>query len=310
MLTRKTVVLAKAEATYGTDPVPTVTANALLVSNLDFKVAGEEVKRDFYKSSLSQAQFVRGATSCEISFTTELRGTGTRGVIPAFGWEGALATACGMTETVTASTSVVWTPASSSLKSVTLYVYRDGILHKVLGCMGTAKFNFEVGKAPTATWSFKGLYETPTDASPAAQTFSIVVPNTVLSAGLTIGGYAAIAEKLEIDLGVDVGQRKSMNAPTGILGFQVTGRNPSGSFDPEAVTEATHTFWANWAAATAVALNIGPIGSTSGNIVTVTAPKLQYKDLSYGDRDGTLTYQVPFALAMNAGDDEVSISFT
>jgi len=310
MLVRKTVVLAKVEATYGTDPVPTPEANALQVYDVDLKAAGDAIQRNFIQSSLSQSQFIRGIRSVEISFKTELKGTGTRGALPTVGWEGTLFRACGMKETVTEGTSIVYSPISTDFESVTLYVYRDGIFHKIVGCMGTFKITGEVGKYLEIEWKFNGIYASPTDASASDEAWSQVKPVTIVGASFSIGAYAAICEKLEIDINNTIAARKSLNAASGLIGFQLTGRSPQGSFDPEVVTEATHGFWAKWESADALALSIGPIGSTSGNIIAIAAPKVQYKDLSYGDRDGVLTYQVPFALAMNAGDDELTITIT
>ena len=313
MLTRKTAVLVKVEGTYDTDPTPTVAANAILVNNVNLKIAGEVLERDFYKSSLSNIAFARGLKHAELSFTTEMKGTGTRGSLPATGWEGTLFRGCGMAETVVASTRVAYTPVSTGFEGVTIWVYKDGIYHKINGCRGDFELVFEVGKYPTINWDMKGLYTAPADATPAAQTFSSVVPPTVLSAGLTVEttAYASgVVEKVQIKMNNEIVMRKSMNDATGLLEWLLTGRKPSGSLDPEAVLEATYPFWARWAAGTQVALNLGPIGATSGNIITVTAPKLQFQEINYADRSGQLAYDIPFSLAMNAGDDELVITFT
>ncbi|MEM5789840.1 MAG: phage tail tube protein, partial [Syntrophobacteraceae bacterium] len=285
MLTRKSVVLAKIEANYGVDPTPTPIANALLVSDVDVKPAGEMVQRNYMKSSLSQLPFVRGIRSVDVSFKTELKGTGTRGVLPAYGWEGVLFRACGMSEVVNAATSIIWAPVSTALESVTLYVYKDGVFHKILGCVGSFKLLVEVGKYVVVEWTFRGLYAAPVDATPAAQTFSAVQPPVVLNAGFTLGAYAAILEKVEIDINNAIGMRRSMNASTGVLGFSVVGREPQGSCDPEAVTEATYAFWNKRETAAVAAMNIGPLGATSGNIITIAAPKVQEREVGYGDRE-------------------------
>ncbi len=310
MLTRKTVVLAKIETGYGTDPTPTPAANAILVSDVDVKATGEVVRRDFIKSSLSRLQFLRGIRQVELSFKTELKGSGTRGTLPTCGWEGVLFRACGMSETVTAGTSLVYAPVSTGFESAALYVYKDGTFHKLLGCRGSFKLNFEVGKHPVVEWKFNGLYASPADASPAAQTLSAVGPPIVMSAALSVGGYGPVAEKIEIDLNNTISERKSINAATGIVGFEITGREPQGSFDPEAVSEATHPFWGNWESAAATALTLGPIGTVPGNTIQVNAPKMQYKEVSYSDRKGLIAYTVPFDLAMNNGDDELTITIT
>lgn len=310
MLTRKSVVLAKIEETYGTDPVPTVSANAILVNDVDIKPTGEAVERNHLRSTLSPLEFVRGIKSVEVSFKTELKGTGTRGALPAFGWEGVLFRACGMSEVVTEETSIVYQPVSTGIESCTLYVYKDGICHKVSGCRGTFKLTGEVGKYMVVEWTFNGLYVSPVDLAPGAQTFSAVKPPLVLGGSFTIGAYAAVLTKVEIDIGNTVSQRKSINEANGIASFEITARSPQGSIDPEVVAEETYAFWQKWEEAAAAALNLGPLGAVSGNIVTIAAPKVQHKDQTYSDRDGMLAYSIPFALAGNAGDDELVITIT
>ncbi|MEM5790330.1 MAG: hypothetical protein AAGU11_23665, partial [Syntrophobacteraceae bacterium] len=71
-----------------------------------------------------------------------------------------------------------------------------------------------------------------------------------------------------------------------------------------------YAFWNKWETAAVAAMNIGPLGATSGNIITIAAPKVQEREVGYGDREGTLTYQIPLAFAMNAGDDELTITIT
>ncbi|MEM5790031.1 MAG: hypothetical protein AAGU11_22160, partial [Syntrophobacteraceae bacterium] len=130
MLRRKTVILAKAETTYGTDPVPTVAANTLEVYDAELKPNGETLSRNTMQASISKPAFVRGIKFYDLSFKTELKGTGTRGVLPAFGWLGTLFRGCGMSETIAAGTSIIYAPVSTTFESITIYVYMDGIFHK------------------------------------------------------------------------------------------------------------------------------------------------------------------------------------
>lgn len=309
MLTRKTVILAKVEGTYGQDATPTPSANAILVKNVDVKPVGELVERDFLRTTLSPLEFVRGMKEHELSFETELKGTGSAGATPSWGWEGELLRACGLDETINTGVDISYEPVSASFESVTIYVYKDGIFHKLLGCRGTFVISGTVGQYLTVRWTFRGLYVAPTDTSPGAQTFSSIKPPVLLSAGLTIASYSPVATSIEVAANNDLGRRTDINDAAGVKEILITGRKPGGSFDPESVLEATHPFWADWSAATAKALNIGPIGSTAGNKITITAPKLQLEEISYGDREGLQTYETPFRLAMSSGDDELKIKF-
>jgi len=310
MLTRKTVILVKIESEYGTDPVPTPAANAILVKDVDIKPSGELTERDFLRSSLSPLPFVMGMKEVDVSFATEFKGTGTRGALPTWGWEGELLRACGLDETVTADTKIEYLPVSEGFESCTLYVYKDGVFHKITGCRGTFTINGSVGKYLEIKWSFKGIYNAPVDASPSAQTFSSVVPPLLFSAGLALDAYSPVATAIEIAMNNYLAKRTDLNAATGLREIMITGRKPGGSLDPETVTEATYAFWNKWENAAVAALNIGPIGSAQGNIITITAPKLQSEGPSYGDREGLLTYQIPFRLAKNTGDDELKITIT
>lgn len=311
MKTRKTVVLAKLEESYGVDPTPTEAANALKVWDVDIKPSAETIDNPYFRDTLTPAAIRKGNKFYEVSFKSDLKGSGTRGARPTVGWEGDLLQACGMSETVTPDVSIVYSPVSddADFKSITLYVYRDGHFHKVLGCRGTWKLIAEAGKQLVVEWKFNGIFSSVTDDTAAACTYSAVVPELVVSGALTMDGDAHVASKVELDINNTLSMKKSINAPTGIGGYEITGRAPNGNFDPEAVAEATHPFWGNWEDAVTMALNLGPLGETSGNIIQIACPSCQYGDLAYADRDGTLIMNAPFTLTGD-GDDELTIIMT
>jgi len=101
-----------------------------------------------------------------------------------------------------------------------------------------------------------------------------------------------------------------MAATDGFGEVQITGRDPTGSYDPESELVATEDPWADLIADTALALSIGAIGATAGNIIDVDMPAVSYRDISPGDRDGIRIYEIPFGAAEVTTDDEVSIAFT
>src|SRR3990167_609095 len=129
--TRKALVLAKVETTYGTDPTPTTAANAILVQDLVIKPIKGPVERPKQTATYMNKQTLLGEEMYEVSFKTEIVGSGTPGTAPRVG---ALLLACGCSETIyTATPSVNYRDASSSLSSVTLYCYQGGRLHKIFG---------------------------------------------------------------------------------------------------------------------------------------------------------------------------------
>lgn len=306
MLTRKAAILAKVESTYGTDPTPDGSSDAILTGPVTIKPIYEKVERQYVSSTLSPLGSVNFGELVEVSFQVELKGSGSAGTAPPIG---PLLRACGLDETIVASTSVTYLPISESMESVTIYAWADSIRHKVLGCRGDVTIMGEAGKYVIATFTMRGIYAAPTDTSLPTCTYSSVVPPRLLSAGLSIGGYSPVATKFELGLNNEISRRDSMNAATGVIGVDITARKPGGSIDPEVVTLATHDFWDDWHNQTAQAFSV-TVGSSAGNICTITAPKMTIDDLAYGDRNGILTYELPVLCTMDSGDDEIQLAFT
>jgi hypothetical protein len=76
-LTRRAVLLLKAEETYATDPGPTSAANAVLInSGIDITPQADRVERDILRDTLSPAGSAVGAKSLDLSFQVEARGGG------------------------------------------------------------------------------------------------------------------------------------------------------------------------------------------------------------------------------------------
>ena len=312
-LTRQKVLLVKEEANYGVDPSPTVGDNAIDAIGIKVNYPGEVLERDLERASISPVAPKLGKRYAEVSFTTELKGSGTPGVAPAIG---DLFEACGLAETL-ASGSATYKPASTGHKSVTIYVYDiqsatgNSRLHKITGARGTFNLITEAGQIARIEWTFQGLYTIPTDvASPGAASYESTKPPIVESSTFTLNSVATlVAQALNIDIANEVSQREDINAAAGIKGFEIVGRKPNGSFNPEAVLLATYDFWSDWVAATERALQL-VVGSVSGNIITISAPKVTLDTISEGERNGIRIEDIPFKCAMNTGDDEVSIVLT
>lgn len=75
-LTRRTVILAKLEAVYGADAVPTGADAILCNSGVDVKPQGDVLERDVLRDTLSPSGSVIGAKSLDFEITVELKGGG------------------------------------------------------------------------------------------------------------------------------------------------------------------------------------------------------------------------------------------
>jgi hypothetical protein len=111
-------------------------------------------------------------------------------------------------------------------------------------------------------------------------------------------------------MGNKIDLRDSVTAANGYYSALLSDRNPTGKLDPEATLVGTYDWYGKWKAGNAGALAMGPVGSVAFNRYSLAAPKCIYTGIGEGDRNGIATNDTSFQLAMNTGDDEISISFT
>jgi len=310
LLTSREVILAKEETTYNTDAAPSVSADAILVGNPSWSHEGlRMIERNIVKNTDAVKKQVFGGTLKTVSFDVELKGSGTIDTAPDFG---VLFTGCSYKETVSASTSVVYDPSSttSDKKSLTIWYYQDGLLHKLTGCRGTFTVNLETGAIPMASFTFTGHSVAPTDVVLPSPTLDATVPVAVKNGTFTVDSFAAVVNAVTFDSGVSVITPPDFSASDGFGTVYNGKRDCNGSIDPHAELITNEDFYGNFISGAAMALTTGTIGTTSGNRLLITMPAISYRDASPGDRDGIRTYELPFGAAESSGDDEVKITFT
>ena len=307
-LSRKRLLLAEIESTYGTDPVPLGT-DAVLVSNLEIQPLQLELKdRELILGYLGNTEMVVGQRLVGVSFDVEIAGSGVAGTAPK--WS-ALIQACGFSETIVSVTSVTYAPISSAFKGVTLYYFADGVRHKVTGCRGTWSMNLEVGEIPKISFEFTGIFNAPTDETQPALTFSNqadpVVVNSANTATLQVHGYAACLSAFSLDLANETPFRQLAGCTQQVM---ITDRKPEGEVSIEAPTIAAKNYFS--AASTQTAGQFSWVhGTTAGNIVTFTAPTATLGSPEYEDSDGIIMLKLPFMPQPTAaGNDEFTLALT
>jgi len=307
-LTKRRLLLAKIETTYGTDPTPAAT-DAVLVSSLEVQPLQLELKdRELILGYLGNTEMVVGQRLVSVSFDVEIAGSGTAGTAPK--WS-ALMQACGFSETIVASTSVTYAPISSAFKGVTLYFFADGVRHKVTGCRGTWSMGKEVGEIPKISFEFTGIFNAPTDETQPSPTFSNqadpVVVNSANTATLQVHGYAACLSAFSLDLANETPFRQLAGCTQQIM---ITDRKPAGEVTIEAPTIAAKNYFS--AASTQTAGQFSWVhGTTAGNIVTFTAPTCTLGSPEYEDSDGIIMLKLPFMPQPTAaGNDEFTLALT
>jgi len=308
LLTRKRLILAKAETTYGTDSTP-VGADAVLVRNLDITpLEADVVSRDLIRPYLGNSEQLLGNTRVGITFEVELAGSGTAGTAPRYG---ALLKACGFSETVVASTSVTYAPVSSSFSSATIYFNNDGVLHKATGCRGTFTMTCNLNEIPVISFTMTGIYNAPTDTAAPTTTYSNQATPLIFKEGNTSNfsllSYSGCLMNVSFDVANEVVYRELIGCTKQTL---ITNRAPAGEVVIEAPTIAQKDYFTIANNNTTGSLTFAH-GTTAGNIVTFTAQKVDIGNPTYSDSDGIQMLNLPYvAIPTSAGNDEVSLAFT
>ncbi len=302
MLSSKLAILAKLETVYGTDPVPTGAANAMVLSDVRITpYEGREDPRNIVAPYLGNmgAKFSGSFARLEASF--ELAGAGAAGTAPAWG---PLLRGCGFAETIAAGVDVDYSPVSGGYESVSIYYNEDGVRHVLLGARGNVVLSLEATRIPRGRINMVGLLGPIADAALPAVTytgFEEPLPVGKANTTFTLDAVAAYMHSLEIDGGATVSPRFLV----GYEGIDLTNRSATGTVVIDKPAIATKDWFAALGSRVALAL---AHGTTAGNIVEIAAPKVQIGRPTSGSAEGVSTLSIPLGFTPDAGNDELVIT--
>jgi hypothetical protein len=312
---RNTVILAKVETTAGTDAVPTGVADAVLVSDMSITpLDASNVNRNLVRGYFGGSEQLVATASIKVGFTVELAGSGTAATAPQWG---DLLLGCAMAESLLATPNrVEYLPTSTALKSLTIYYYDDGVLHKLLYAMGSCKLMAKIGERPTLKFEFVGLdggISAVANASPTltawktpptmakANVVDITLASTYATGAIT-GGTVYPSTGLELDLGNAVSYVPLLSTER----VDITDREVTGHVDLDLTAANEVTFMATVKANTTQTLAI-TIGLTAGNKIIVHAPAVQLINPTKQELNGSRLIGYDLRLVPSAGNDELRI---
>ncbi|RDL44688.1 hypothetical protein DN730_09900 [Marinomonas piezotolerans] len=308
-LTKRSVIALGIEPTQGTETVLSEATHAKLVEDLKWSPANERMaERKPTRATFGELKKIYAGHLIEVSFSMEIKGSGVAGTAPEIG---DCLKACGLSETITADTSVEYQPATTGQQSATIYVWEDGDLIKLVGCMGKVTFDFSTGAIGKASFTFTGHQKGNIAAtSLPTPSYSSMVPVPLIGVAFSLGGTVDVS-KLSIDLGIQVTTPDSMTSADGYGDVFIADRNVTGSIDPLAKTADAKDYLVDWKGGTESALTTGGIGTQAGNIYTVSMPKVYNASApKAGDRNGQVSRDLSLHALPTNGDDEFSITFT
>lgn len=211
--------------------------------------------------------------------------------------------------------------------------YKDGVLEAMKGARGTWKMDGKVGEPMILSFDMSGGFQSVTDGPNPGSTSPFIsynqsLPPTLLDADIGLGKvipgdtppytpfgseFAACINNFGIDIANTVAPRRCMNDPSGIVSYQITGRNGVFTIDPEQDLEVVWDYIAQFMNGTSTRARL-TVGSALGNKFFIQCPAVSFTDIPSGDRDGVATRQITGSLNSGSqtslsGDNEVVIIY-
>lgn len=305
---RKDLILVKKEVTDGTDAIPTVGTNAMVVRNIDVQPMQQTLKgRDILRAYFGNSEQLAADLYSMVTFECEVLPSGTAGTPPEIG---ALLEACGMQETISAGVDVSYVPETPGDATCTIYVFKDRVLHPLTGCRGSWTLSIQNQEIPFFTFTMWGRFNAPTDTVPGTPTYSgqkPLIANRTNTTPFQLHSYGPCISSLNLDWAASLAHRNQFNCAERIL---ITDRLPAGDITMEAGLIAEKDWW------TAVKnTDTGPLsvqhGQTPGRIMSVFAGKVQLTTPRYGtDGENITTIQANLVLTPISGNDEIVLTFS
>lgn len=338
-LTRKTLVLAKTDASFGAlnttiNEEASVSSNAMLLFDemnpisMDVSV----VEKQIVRSSLTKSKNLIGRRLYNLKPKTMLSnaggadkdtavGTGatkTSGGIPPF--FSPLLRACGMQQSIGTSVSVLYRPRSSGFESATAVVYADSIKHQVTGLVGTFSIDGTAGEGIEISFDMKGNYALPTLGTLPSPTYPLDEKVLCQSENITVvpssgSSFIPIVRSFKMDLGGTTVERKDANSAFGLYGLYFVDRKPTfelvvevdtiGNFDPfgnlASLTGSVTTHQVSFLHGAGASAGAANVGFYFGS--------LQVKDVQYQDDGGIRTYAISYDVFNTTDDRDFSMRF-
>ncbi len=269
---RSKILLAEIESSYGSDPSPTGSANAVLATDVRLTpMEGNDVSRDLETPYLGAQATIPTELHSKLSFKVEMAPSGTAGTAPAWG---PLLRACAVAETIVASTSVTYNPITDSHESLTFHLWIGSTRYVLLGARGNCTIRIGAQGIPYLEFEFTGLFSTPSEVTRPTPSFTAfkkpLVATTTNTPTFTMGGTSFVMRSASLDLGNQVENRFLIGSESVLITdkaevFETTVEAvPLTTFDPFSLASAQST----------VAVSLVH-GTATGAISTLSIPTAQ-----------------------------------
>lgn len=303
-------VLFKVEASEGVDASPSVGSDLINTGVPQVSPEVKQLERNHPQSGFGKPTAINIGEKIKVSFSMELEAdwAASTDTAPSIG---KVLRCCYFTETITTGNYINYQNNSALAKeTATIWVYKDGLLRKVTGCVGEVKSSMVSGEKVTVEFEFTGRYVDGYASDATFPTFTVSLSDVVIfqNAAVAIGSHTSpMIQNMNWAMNNAIDARPDANSDKGIHSLLATNAAPTCSADPELVALSTFNAFSAWEASSLVTLSAqlkNP--NTAAHKCTLTMANMQYKDIADAARVGLLTYDLNFECG---GDADVSFKF-
>jgi|GEM_PF-6771012 len=282
----------------------------IVVENADFKERASFDEPNAQTPEQHRDIALPGALYSVGSFTTRVSGSGAAGTAP---FDGPLIKAAGMTETINAGTSVVYTrdPTMAGTKVDIDYWRGNALLVALANCVVRPEWVIEPNKAMRCNWQVHGTYTEPSSGSSTGVLTTAAARAPVCKGlAITIGGITIKLKRLVITI-PNQWEEPDEDAcgSHGIINPSIYERAFHVDATIRAQLPATSNWWNNLTGKTKMALS-AVLGSDAGNILTVTADLYFREQIDPSQAAGRHEITLPLAVSYAAGDTGLTLTYT
>jgi len=301
MSTFDRLVLAKTELILGVDPTPTPALNAIRVITADIKPNIEAIDRKVQKNTMGNLPHMIGKKTATLDIEVEMKGSGAAGTPPEIA---PLLKACGRVETINAGVSVVYQPSTTSNSTVTVYVYKDGLLWKCIGGRGKVTYDTTIGQITSIKFSFQVLYTAPvTQTVPTGAAYQSSQP--IVATTIDVATENGTAIKVAA-IGFDDGNDMQEHYVIGEHSFQIANRQPTAKLTKDSVGSTAE--WDNLVAGLDANISF-TFGQSTGNKFKCDMPVARKDGVTYNERAERDILDVTYRLYESVGDDQYTFTY-